>query len=282
MARWFAGLALLPAIVGAQERTARVIVTDSLGNRVAFAWVQSKSGTPRAADDSGRVTIDLAPTDSIQLTVRRIGYTPFEGKVGRDAALDGYRVMLMPLPQALERINIIAPQENRLYRNGFYARAENAWKIATPSLFLSPEAIDARPVSRTSQLVSTIPFLRIQYEGGRAFLVGRGRCAVTVLIDGRRQRGMVEEINTKEGELAVKRMAAMLPRQNHPNDEEIRQGTARFDYLAQRQSIDELISHGSIAAIEVYASANQAPVEFRNEAMVPSCAILAIWTGPRQ
>jgi hypothetical protein len=273
---------VLPAVAAAQGKTVNVVVTDSLGNRVAFAWVQSKSGTPRAADDSGRATIDLVPADSIQLTVRRIGYRPFEGAVGRDAALDAYRVTITPLPQAIERINIIAPRENRLYRNGFYARAENAWKIATPSVFLSPEAIDARPVSRTSQLVSSIPFLRIQYEGGRAFLVGRGRCPVTVLLDGRRQRGMVEEINTKEGELAVKRMAAMLPRQNHPNDEEIRQGTARTDYLAQRQSIDELISHGSVAAIEVYASANQAPSEFRNEAMVPSCAIIAIWTGPRQ
>ena len=270
---------LLPAITAAQGKTVNVVVTDSLGNRVAFAWVQSKSGTPRAADDSGRVTIDLAPADSIPLSVRRIGYTPFEGSVGRDAALDVYRVMLTPLPQAVERVNIIAPRENRLYRNGFYERAEAAWKIATPSRFLSPEAIEARPANRTSQLLSGISFVTLQRESGKPLLVGRGRCPVTVLIDGRRQRGMVEEILTPEGAGEVSRIALMLP----PSvEQDMRIGTARREFISGRLSIDDLISPGTIAAIEAYASANQAPLEFRNEALHPTCAIVAIWTGPRQ
>lgn len=270
---------LLPAVAAAQGKTVNVVVTDSLGNRVAFAWVQSKSGTPRAADDSGRVTIDLAPADSIQLTVRRMGYTPFEGKVGRDAALEGYRVTLNPMPQALDRIRIIAPQENRLYRNGFYARADEAWKIATPSRFLSPEAIEARPATRTSQLLSGISFITIQREGGKPFLIGRGRCAVTVLVDGRRQKGMVEEASTPEGESEIRRKSIMLPASVQP---EMRMGVARREFIEERQSIDDIVNPGTIAAIEAYASANQAPVEFRNQAMTPSCAIVIIWTGPRQ
>jgi hypothetical protein len=237
------------------------------------------AGTPRAADDSGRVTIDIAAADSIQLTVRRIGYTPFEGKVGLDASGDSYRVLLVPLPQAVERINIIAPRENRLFRNGFYTRSEQAWKIATPSRFLSPEAIEARPANRTSQLLSGISFITIQREGGKPFLIGRGRCAVTVLVDGRRQRGMVEEIATPEGEQELMRMKLMLPASIQ---EEERLGVARREFINARLSIDDLISPGTIAAIEAYASANQAPLEFRNEAMTPSCAIIAIWTGSRQ
>jgi hypothetical protein len=273
---------LVPATAFAQAKHVNVVVTDSLGNRVAFAWVQSKSGTPRAADDSGRVVIDVAPDDSIPLTVRRIGYMSFDGKVGRGAGADSYRVMLVPLPQAIERINIIAPRENRLFRNGFYSRAENAWKIATPSRFLSPEALEARPATRTSLLLSGIPFVTVRRENKHTFLIGRGRCPVTVLIDGRRQRGMVDEVETPDGENEVQRIAERLPRQNHPSDWEIRQDIARRDYLSQRQSIDDIINPATIAAIEVYASANLAPAEFRNEAMVPSCALIAIWTGPRQ
>jgi hypothetical protein len=273
---------LLPHAAAAQGKTANVVVTDSLGNRVAFAWVQSKSGSPRAADDSGRVTVDIEPADSIQLTVRRIGYSPFEGKVGRDAGLDAYRVRLTPLPQAVERVNIIAPRENRLFRNGFYERADKAWKIATPSRFLSPEALDARPATRTSQLLSGISFVTVRPENRRIFLLGRGRCPVNILVDGRRQRGMVEEVYTQEGESEVQRNALLMPRIAHPDDASIRADMARRDFLDRRQSIDELINPASISAIEVYASANQAPVEFRNEATNPSCALIAIWTGPRQ
>jgi uncharacterized protein (DUF433 family) len=270
---------LLPAVAAAQGKTVSVVITDSLGNRVAFAWVQSRSGTPRAADDSGRVTLDLAPADSIPLSVRRIGYTPFEGNAGRDAAVGAYRVTLTPLPQALERINIIAPRENRLYQNGFYARAEDAWRIATPSRFLSPEALEARPASRTSQLINGISFITIQREGGKPLITGRGRCPVTVLIDGRRQRGMVEEIVTREGEMALHNIARMLPASMEPEE---RVAAARREFISSRQSIDDLINPGTIAALEAYASANQAPVEFRNEALSPTCALIAIWTGPRQ
>ena len=275
----FLACLFLPALAAAQEKTSRVVVTDSLGNRVAFAWVQARSGVARAADDSGRVSLDVAPSGSLVLTVRRIGYAPFEGKVGRAEGSDAFRVLLTPLPQALDRIRIVAPQENRLFRNGFYARADEAWKIATPSRFLSPEAIEARPATRTSQLLSGISFITVQREGGKPFLVGRGRCAVTVLVDGRRQKGMVEEVSTPEGEAEVKRKAMMLPPSVQP---EMRNGTARREFIEERQSIDDIVNPGTIAAIEAYASANQAPVEFRNQAMTPSCALVVIWTGPRQ
>jgi hypothetical protein len=269
-------LMLLPSFAAAQER---VVVTDSLGNRVAFAWVQLKSGIARAADDSGRVTVDATASDSLQLTVRRIGYAPFDGRVARDAALDAYRVIINPLPQALERINIVAPRENRLFRNGFYTRQEEAWKIGTPSRFLSPEAIEARPATRASQLLSGISFITIQRESGKPFLMGRGRCPVTVLLDGRRAKGMVEEISTREGELELLRIAQMMP----PSvEQERRVPAARREFIADRVSIDDLVNPGSVAAIEAYASANQAPIEFRNEAMNPTCALVAVWTGSRQ
>jgi hypothetical protein len=266
---------LLPSIAAGQ---ARVVVTDSLGNRVAFAWVQAKNGVARAADDSGRVTLEAAAGDSLQVTVRRVGYTPFEGNIGRDAGLDAFRAIISPLPQALERISITVPQENRLYRAGFYTRQDESFKIGTPARFLSPEAIEARPASRTSQLLEGISFLTVRREFGKAFLQGRGRCAATLLLDGRRQRGMVDEVGTVEGEGEIARRARMMTNV----DPEVRVQTARRDFITERQSIDDLISPGTIAGIEVYASANQAPVEFRNQAMTPSCALVVIWTGPRQ
>jgi hypothetical protein len=43
--------------------------------------------------------------------------------------------------------------------------------------------------------------------------------------------------------------------------------------------IDEIVNIGSVAAIEMYASANMAPVE-----LIPIssyCGVVAIWTGAR-
>lgn len=272
-------LSLVPCLVVAQERSARVVVTDSLGNRVAFAWVQVRSGIARAADDSGRVSLDVPASDSIQLTARRIGYTPFEGRVGRDAALDAYRVVMNPLPQALERINIIAPRENRLYRNGFYERLEQSFKVATPSRFLSPEAIEARPASRTSQLLDGISFVSVRREQGKPIVLGRGSCGANIVLDGKRPSGMIEELATREGETEVGRIAVTLPPNVAP---EMRRMEARRIFVEGRQTIDDLVSPGTIAAIEVYGSANQAPPELRIHAREPMCALVVIWTGPRQ
>lgn len=267
--------AFAPVALAAQ---ARIVVTDSLGNRVAFALVQVKNGTARAADDSGRVTLDALEGDSLAVIVRRIGYRPFEGNVGRDAALGTYRAILDPLPQALERINIVAPRENRLYRMGFYTRLEESYRISTPSRFFSPEELESRTAIRTSQLLEGMSFLTVRREGGKAFLQGRGRCMATVLMDGRRQRGMVEEVGSPEGAAEIDRRARLLTNL----EPEMRVPTARREFINDRQSIDDLVSPGTIAALEVYASANQAPVEFRNQAMTPSCALVVIWTGARQ
>lgn len=269
----------VPAVLAAQGKTINVVVTDSLGNRVAFAWVQSKSGAPRAADDSGRVTIDAVPADSVPVSVRRIGYAPFEGKVGRDAGLDAYRVLMTPLPQTLERLSIIAPRENRLYRNGFYTRQADADKISTPSRFFSPEALDARAAARATNLLDGIAFVRVQLLEGKRVVEGRGGCPANILLDGRVPANMVEEILTTEGQREVGNSVRFMPSTMSDGQ---KWAAARRTFMQGRQSLDDLISPGAIAAIEVYGSANQAPVEFRSVVRDQTCVLVAIWTGPRQ
>ncbi len=272
-------LVLVPALAVAQGNTTRVVVTDSLGNRVAFAYVQPRSGQARTADDSGRVDLAVAEADSIQLTVRRIGYAPFEGKAGRDATLGAHRVMLAPLPQTLERMSILAPRENRLYRNGFYEREQQSYQVATTARFFGPEALDTRNASRVSQLLGEVSFLRVGREGPKPYVQGRGRCAVSIVMDGKRLTGTIEELGTPEGEYEIQKRARFLPPTVAPED---RMPTARRQYAEELQSIDEILSPGSIAALEVYATASQAPPEFRLHAKVSSCALIVIWTGARQ
>ena len=88
-----------------------------------------------------------------------------------------------------------------------------------------------------------------------------------------------EEILTPEGERMIVRRAATLPPAIRPEN---RNPIALQQLVKEMTSIDELLSAISVAAVETYASANQAPVELRNQARDPMCVLIAIWTGPRQ
>lgn len=275
---------LLPSLIAAQEATTRVVVTDSLGNRIPFAFVQvrqAKVTITRTADDSGRVSLPIVATDSIALTARRIGYREFEGFVARDAEYGAHRVILERMAQSLDRLAIIAPGENRLFRNGFYGRQEQAITIATSTRFFGPEALESRHASRVSQLLGEIPFLRIGREGTKPFAQGRGRCSPTYLLDGRAMRGLIEEVAGEDAAAEVRKRAAMMPAPG-PGQPDNRVQAARRQLVDELQSIDEIISPGSIAALEAYASANQAPPDLRLHARNQACALIVIWTGNRQ
>jgi hypothetical protein len=277
MTRWSALAQLLPVLVAAQPASVRVVFSDSVGTRIPFVVVQVDPRTRRAANDSGVIFLELAAADSIQLSVRRIGYAPFDGWVTRAADGPNYEVRLSVLPQAIKAVEVRSLATNRLYRSGFYRRMEERQKITSRSFYFTPEELEVRNDDRVSSLLQATSFIRVDRANisGRSagyetmnVLMGRGRCMANILLDGSVPVGLVEdymaELEYRQSTAAIARPSASpMPSTN-------------------LTPVDRLVSPGVIAGIEVYASASGAPPELRTKVERANCPLIAIWTGRRQ
>lgn len=239
----------------APAKGAVVRVRDSGGAPIAHALVEVEGGRGRVADDSGRVFLDAAP-DSLRLQVRRIGLKPFVGRVGRTARTGEFDVVLSATAQALAAVTVVERAiKSPLQLAGFYDRVQRAQRGAFSAEFITPEELDARQGARPTDLFQGRRFVTVARTQGatpQAFLQGRGRCQMTVYLDGRLLRP------------------------------EPSRGRSRPDLIVP---IDDVVNLHEVAGIEMYASAANAPAELIplvGASQQGACGIVAIWTGGRR
>ncbi|MHB1313100.1 MAG: carboxypeptidase-like regulatory domain-containing protein [Gemmatimonadaceae bacterium] len=236
----------------APARGVVVRVRDSGGRAVPYALVEVEGGRGRVTDDSGRVVLSAAP-DTIRLAARRLGFSPFSGKLGRDAKSGEFLVLLPPIAQKLGAVQVTAPGNAALEHTGFYDRVLRAQRGAFNGEFMTPEELEARPAMRVSDWFSGRRFVQLgRTSGGRSrvYLAGRGGCKMSVLLDGRLLTA--EDPMTSPGAHVY---------------------------------IDDAVDPNAVAAIEWYASAANAPAELVplvGGAQQGACGIVAIWTGSRR
>jgi hypothetical protein len=235
-----------------------VRVRDGNGVPIAHAFVEVEGGRGRVADDSGRVFIDAAP-DSLRLKVRRIGHAPFTGRVGR-ARSGEFEVALKSLAQTLAAVTVTERAVKLpLELAGFYDRVQRAQRGTFNADFVTPEELDGRQGARPTDLFQGRRFVSVERTPGQysqTYLEGRGRCAMTVYLDGR----LLQPEPPRDPRASRSRASGVVP-------------------------IDELVNLNEVAAIEIYASAANAPAELIplvGSSQQGSCGIVAIWTGGRR
>ncbi|MHB1095635.1 MAG: hypothetical protein ACYC3F_05640 [Gemmatimonadaceae bacterium] len=260
-----AALSLLLAFtLRAQSPTTTVRVLDQRGAPVAHAVLDVGGGSPRIADDSGRITMHF-DSDTTTVRVRRMGFSPFFGPVNR--AVGGE--VTVTLTSAAQRLAAVTVETKRdktpLERSGFYDRADRAQRGAYTAEFVTPEELDSRPMTRVSDAFRGRKFIKVVPAGSRgSVLQGRAGCAVTILLDGQPVRG-----DGKWVEPLVR---------NLPSGRDASMGGGTQGRSAAL-IIEDIVNIGSVAAIEMYASANSAPAELMTN-WTP-CGVVAIWTGAR-
>jgi hypothetical protein len=260
---WCSGMVMLVSAmithtVGAQS-VVRVLDRDSLP--IPFALVQVDGGEARAADSSGRVRLGAAIGALPRLSVRRMGYVPFNGPTPRTPGGE-HVVVLEPLARDLAAVRTVAPRSTPLSRTGFYDRMERVRKGAFVGWFVTSEELEQRKVLQISRALQGVGSVRVvRNRDGRPIVTGRGNCPMTVLIDGIRQNSLL-----KGSSLAAP--TSLNPR-----------GTQ--DNVGGDLSIDELVEGGSVMAVEIYPSTANAPSELIPLSGGGSCGLIALWTGPR-
>ncbi|MEO7999134.1 MAG: carboxypeptidase regulatory-like domain-containing protein [Gemmatimonadaceae bacterium] len=227
-----------------------LVVRDLIGKPVPYAVIATNGATNRIADEEGRVVIPSAPRDSLQVFVRRMGYTAFDGIARRDST--GVFVLTMaPNNKTLATVNVRERQNDMLSRTGFYDRVKMSQRGAVLGDFLTPEQLETRPATKMTQLLQGSRYVTVRGgKGGFSVLYGRAGCPMNVVVDGVAMKNFVQDTETEK-------------RSN---------GTL---------AVDDLVGSSEIVAIEIYPTMTSAPSAISSLIFNSSCGIVAIWTGAR-
>jgi hypothetical protein len=239
----------VPAILGAQARVVKVVSSD--GQPVAFANVIVEGGETRIADANGEVSLGAGKRQTFTVNVRRIGFTPWFGKI---EAPDTAAVLVVTLPRLAQNLSTVTVSgekavKSSLVLSGFYDRWLMRQKGVLSAVFISPEELEFRHPDRITNMLyglNSIQMRRLCVEptGPRSCLQGlvatRVACgSMAIVIDGTQQ---------------------------HPPK-------------GGNVNIDMLLDANDVAAIEVYVRGGNMPVNFQFQDT--ACGVIAFWTGSR-
>jgi hypothetical protein len=266
-------------LLGQSTARTTLVVRDAGGAPVGWALVRIAGGDPQIADDSGRVPLVGIPDDSVQVSIRRMGYRPFDGRVGRSVSNGTFTAILPRLALALDTVRVTAiALSTPLARTGFYDRVARVRRGAINAEFITPEELEERNRSQLSQIFSGRRSLAIQMVtvAGRQIpaLLGRGRCAMTILVDGMRVTKTTQDLALEAG----------TPQSIHPSAS---RPSSQFGRNQQGEAtgvlgLDDIVDGRSVMAIEIYPSTANAPAELIPIGGRGSCGFVAIWTGARR
>ena len=275
LAAVLAGMSSLP--LTAQRLQGRLLDVDS--NEPVTAGVLTLLGEDSeelltvVTDQNGQWALEPPGPGTYFLRARRMGYQPWIA--GPVQVSDGdeltWNYHVKRLAVRLDPVEVAATATRQyLELAGFYERQR-----ADLGHFLTLEDIQRRGGSRVTDLLSGIPGVNVVQDaaGGMgtrevqlrgSYLSKGGQCRPRIYVDGliysrgdSRPKGMDDWGNPER-----------TLEQNEPNLNRIFSG-ARIDEIAHPQTI---------AAIEVYRSGAQVPVEFGGTSVETLCGVIVIWT----
>ncbi len=246
-----------PARGVAQSIMLKVIGSDSVP--VPFAWVAVEGAVAQITDEKGTVGMGPAKHKTLTVSIRRIGYQPWFGKLELPDTAATLTVALGRLVQQLTEVTVtgrtLAPH---LELTGFYDRWLQRQKGTLSATFIGPEEIEKRNPARASDMLNGLNGVSLMKgPHGETCAVGRGTggmCFMTVVIDGSVMR-------------PVGRSCTLKPLF----------GGAR---AMTGPDLNEQVDPSDLAGIEIYARGGNMPVSLQG--VDNACGVLEIWTGSRR
>lgn len=245
---------LVSGIAQAQDRVLRVTGIDSLP--IAYAFVQANGGRAMLTDEDGRVSIGSGKKQTLTIEVRRIGYTPFYGKIDFPDTAITIPLTLQTIGQQLSTVKVSANKtKSSLELSGFYKRWLDGQRGVNTAVFIGPEEIEKRNATRTSNLLNGVSGISVTRtpNGNNVIVSGGGTCPMAIVLDGRQVCASGGCLHSDPQKAGITDMTAVL--------------------------IDQVVDMGSVAGIEVYKRGGNMPSDFHVEG---DCGAVAIWTGTRR
>jgi carboxypeptidase family protein/TonB-dependent receptor-like protein len=259
---------------GAQHLRGRLLDLESNEPLVAgFVTLMGANGTTLVtalSDREGSWVLAVPGPGSYYVAAKRVGYRPWvAGPLNVKAGDELSSVFhLERVPVTLDPVEVRAQATKRfLELAGFYDRQR-----ADFGHYITPEDIDKRHAARITDLLSGLPGvtivaptkgsvgpLSIQLRGSN--LSEGGLCRPRIFVDG---------LLYARGDARPKRRDNAQAIERSIEDE--------IQRLDQGLSIDDIGHPSIIAAIEVYRSATQVPVQFGGTSVETLCGVIVVWT----
>jgi hypothetical protein len=255
MKRFALAMLILAAIAPsahAQLRKIRVVSSD--GEPVAYANVIVEGGATQITDDKGEVSLGAGKRQTFSVDVRRIGYTPWFGKLDLPDTAATFTITLPVVAQSLERVRVSGQKRpTSAFVQGFYDRWMMRQKGLLSATFIGPEEIEQRHPGRITSMLNGLHGVNlVRYGHGdmAAYSTTAGSqmtlCPMAIVIDGVQQRP----------------------------DPPVEYGSVAFI------NIDRILDANDVMAIEVYARGGNVPISLQVDDM--KCGVVAFWTGSRK
>ncbi|MGH7678314.1 MAG: carboxypeptidase regulatory-like domain-containing protein [Gemmatimonadaceae bacterium] len=220
------------------------------------------------SDADGNWRLKAPGPGTYYVAARRLGYRPWVSAAVKLEAGDDWSSVfhLQSMPIRLDPITANAAAiRQHLEFNGFFERQRSNF-----GHFVTPEAIERRQAARITDLLNTIPGVQLVVAGGGnvgpAQISLRGSSSTDAALC--RPRVYVDGLMYARGDSRQVRVRAT----DATEREDIEQ---RMD---QAFSLDDIGHPSTIAAIEVYRSATQVPVQFGGTSVETLCGVIVIWT----
>lgn len=242
------GLAM-PVILGAQARVIRIVSSD--GQPVAYANVSVEGGITQITDEKGDVSLGAGKRETLTLNVRRIGFTPWFGKLELPDTAAMLTIALPRLAQTLSPVTVNGTEiKSPLALTGFYDRWLMRQKGVLSAVFISPEELEFRHPDKITNMLYGLNGVQLARE-----------CVTPPSRHGCVQ-GLVA-VHPNCGPMAI-----------------VVDGQQQYPPAGAHVDIDMLLDASDVAGIEVYARGGNMPINFQFQDT--RCGVVAFWTGSRR
>lgn len=238
-----------------------------------FVSLLSLAGTTlvtAVSDREGHWLLEMPAPGTYYVSAKRIGYQPWvSGPIAVKAGDDFSAVYhLQRLAVALDPVEVTARATRRfLELAGFYDRQRSDF-----GYFITPDFIERRQPVRITDLLSGLPGVSLVQTGTGSVGQVAVRLRGSDIAQGGlcRPRVFVDGLLFARGDSRARRADATRPTERSAEDE--------IQHVDQSLSIDDIGPGTVIAAIEVYRSAAEVPVQFGGTSVETLCGVIVIWT----
>jgi hypothetical protein len=259
---------------GAQHLRGRLLDLESneplAAGLVTLLAANGTSLITAVSDGDGYWVLEVPAPGAYYVAAKRLGYQPWVAGMVEVKRGDDLRSVfhLRRLPVMLDPIEVSAAATRRyLELAGFYDRQR-----ADFGHYVTAEDIEKRQAARITDLLTGLPgvslvslspggvgALSVQLRGSN--LSEGGLCRPRVFVDG---------VIYARGDSRPKRAASGQDVERRVDDQ--------IQALDKGLSLDDIGHPSTVAAIEVYRSASQVPVQFGGTGVETLCGVIVIWT----
>jgi hypothetical protein len=226
-------------------KTSRLRVLSDDNQPVVHANVAVEGGTTQITDERGEMSLGHGTRQVFTVSVRRIGYQPWFGKVDFADTTAVLTITLQHLAQTLSTVTVTGRSalKSSLELNGFYDRWMMRQKGTLSAVFIGPEELEFRHPDKITNMLyglNGVKMVRIKgdylpFSTGAASMSG-AMCPMAIVIDGQQ-----------------------VPPPAAP---------------------DKLLDANDVNAIEVYNRGGNMPISMQFNDTI--CGVIAFWTGSRR